>query len=537
MISIIFAIALQQGKESGPLLLPVGSAKWFQETVVLIESAVEEKNWLEATRLAKRLPTNDFVITWDTSGVPNSMKTYMETARDETVEEWTKMFTDLKVSFNSRGSLKIGFTESLPIAQGTSEHLSAVFMSSPGEEDPVIEAIFSLKRGATQIVADPSDMRNEFMYAIGLRLGVERMPKPGAFMFRTEGSFPAKNRIAPSDVTFVKKIISLSDRIRMSIAEKKDPGIRAPQISIDPKKMAPKPGTQGGDMTLSIQVTNRGAGTMQYQAVPDCGCFILGPYDNQLEPGETTLIPVRINTLEFVGKLRKTLFIYSNDPDDPVIQIPLETYVKPAYRFINQFKGSVVYMDSSGVVFETVMAIDPNIKFNLKKISALGISAVVDYEPWTGMVSDPDLAEPPTKMSGYLIKVLVAPGLVTGRGGVGIQVDTDHEWFKSIQHSVTIQTGIAAIPSSIYFGNLSDKPARGSVVITRPDRPYKVLKVESDTEFIKVEVEPYEGIGNYRIIAVFNGKARVGRFFAKITVYTDDPKEPLVTIPLEGNVK
>ncbi len=513
------------------------SARWFQETVALIESVAENGEWTEAARLANRLPTNKIEVQWDMSGVPNSLVPIFESSRESAVQDWIKVFPDLQIAFGNKGSLKIGFVDALPPNLESVDPAGAVYLSSPAQEDPVIEAVIALHRGTDSKSIEPVDLKNELMYAIGHRLGSERSPKPGYYMFRTEGPSIAPNMLAPRDASFVKKVIAVSDAVRKAVSQKKTPGIKPAEIFVEPRKLQPVPVSQGEEMFANVQITNRGKGVMEFRAVPDCGCFVIGPHKETIEPGETMLLPVKINTLEFVGKLRKTLYIYSNDPESPTLALPLETYVRPAYRFINQFQGSVFYAGSSGGMFETVLALDPATKLNIKKVEAVGISAVVEHEPWSGMFRDPDSDEPPVRMSGYRFKILVAPGIVAGRGDVGLQVSTDSQLFKLINHAVTVQTGIASVPASIYFGNLGEKPARASVVITRPGRPYKIKRVECDTEFITASVEPYQGNENYRIVAVYNGKARIGRFFGKVTVFTDDPTEPTVVIPLEGNVK
>ena len=78
--------------------------------------------------------------------------------------------------------------------------------------------------------------------------------------------------------------------------------------------------------------------------------------------------------------------------------------------------------------------------------------------------------------------------------------------------------------------------ARAHTILSRPDKPFKVLSVESDVTFIKASLEPFKGSTNYKIVAQYDGTAPRGRFLAKITVKTDDPKQPVIEIPVEGIV-
>jgi hypothetical protein len=359
-------------------------------------------------------------------------------------------------------------------------------------------------------------------------------------MFRTEETYNIDNVLSMGDSRLALKNIAISDQVRKDVAAKKNPGIAAPQIVVDPIKFAPAPVGQAEEMAISLQVSNQGKGTLDYRLVPDCGCFLIGAYRQQLAPGETTVVPIAINTLEFTGKLNKALFVYSNDPFFPIKRIPLETIVRPAYRFVNLSKESTLIVDKSGGKFETVLVLDDSQTFKIKRASVTGVSAAieVDDEMWEGVLDYPEIGEGPKKRKGYLIRTLVAPNLPPGRLSMQIELQTDDaKWFKTIYHNAYVQQGIVSVPLSIYFGQIPQQPARGSVVLTRPGRPYKVLKVESDTEFVTASVEPYRPDTEYKIVATFTGKAPLGRFFAKIKVYTDDPDQKIIEVPVEGTVK
>jgi hypothetical protein len=367
------------------------------------------------------------------------------------------------------------------------------------------------------------------------------MVRPGQLMYRSEDPYVAQNNYSMSDTRLVQKTVEISNRIRKDIAEKKNPAVAAPQIVIDPVAWNPRPVGQAEEMMISLQVTNQGKGTLDFRLIPDCGCFVFGRnFKEQLLPGETTTVPIMINTLEFTGKLKKAMFVYSNDPYFPIKRIPLETIVRPAYRFVDQMKEPNVIVDKNGGKFETILVLDESKSFKITGATVSGVPAAVevDDEPWQGVLDYPEIGEGPKLRKGYKISCLIAPGLPPGRLQLAIELQTDDkEFFKRIYHSVYVQQGIVAVPLSIYFGQIPQQPARASVVLTRPGRPYKVLRVECDTEFVTAVVEPYRPGTEYKIVATFNGKAPIGKLSAQIKVYTDDPEQPVVIVPVEGIVK
>lgn len=531
---------LLQTQTPGPIVLPPGSSRDFQSMVYSVQAAVDAGKWDEAKRLAERLPSLDVSLEWDEAGLTESQRMFFSQVRDTAIKVWQVGVPTLKFTLAPKGKVKIGFVESLPENADSVGPAGAVFLTSPADGDPVVEAVLALNRTALKRPTDPLDVRNEVQFAIGTYLGLARQVRPGQLMFRTEEPYASQNTYTMGDGRLALKNIEISDRIRKDVSERKNPGIAAPQIVVDPTEWRPRPVGQAEEMMVSLQVANQGKGTLDYRLVPDCGCFVIGRYKEQLQPGETTTVPIMINTLEFTGNLKKALFIYSNDPYFPIKRVSLETIVRPAYRFVDLMKESSVIVDKQGGKFETILVLDEGKDFKITGASVSGVTAGIEVEqkPWEGVLDFPEIGEGPKKRKGYKINCLIAPGLPPGRLQLSIELQTDDkEFFKRIYHSVYVQQGIVAVPLSIYFGQVPQQPARASVVLTRPGRPYNVLKVESDTEFVTATVEPYRPGTEYKIVATFTGKAPIGRFSAQIKVHTDDPDQPIVVVPVEGIVK
>ena len=537
---VALALLTLQNQEPGPIVLPPGSSQDFQSMVHAVQAAVDGGDWAEAKRLADRLPSNEVTIQWDETGLNAEQKVFFAQARDAAMLIWKDSIQELQVKLAPKGKIKVGFVETLPPNADSPGPAGAVFLYSPASEDPVVEGVWALLRGNERRPIDRMEVKNETHFAIGSFLGMARQVRIGHLLFRSEEPYIEDNKFTAGDARLARKNIEISDRIRRDVAAKKNPQVAAPQIVLNPDKFTPRPVGQAEEMMVSLQIANQGKGTLDYRLVPDCGCFVLGVHKQQLAPGETTVVPIIINTLDFTGKLNKALFVYSNDPDFPIKRIPLETIVRPAYRFIDQMKEPSLIVDDNGAVFETILLLDESKSFQITGVNVSGVSgrAEVDPKMWEGVIGFPETGEEPRLRKGYRIRVLIAPGLPPGRLGLQLEVKTDDKLhFASLYHSVNVQKGIVAVPLSIYFGQISNQPARASVVLTRPGRPYKVTKVESDTEFVKASVEPYRGETEYKIVATFTGKAPLGRFFGKIKVHTDDPKQPVIELAFEGTVK
>lgn len=536
MIAILAALVLQ-AKEPEPITLPVGSSEAFQSLCQDVQAAVDAKDWAEAKRLAGRLPDRNITMVWDDSKLSENQKEAFAKARDEGIAEWKRGIPDLSVTFAKKGELKISFVEELPPNLDTVGPAGAVFFNSPADGEPFIEAVWALVRGPDKKPVREIEIVNEMQYAIGAVLGLARNPQPKSIMFRTEDYTPARIKYTLADGRLVDRIIEASDRIRKAVNSELDPKLGAPKIFIDPLKFVHDPVPQFGLMAFTVQVTNQGNSPLEFRLVPDCGCFVVGGYNGNLAPGQTTVVDIVINTAEFTGMLRKVLFVYSNDPQFPIRQIPLEATVRPAYRFVDITEGPVLYVDSNGAKFETILVIDDERKFDIKGISVAGVSAMVSKEPWTGELDWPEIGEGKKKRSGYKLTALVSSTAPVGRVPMQLQIDTNDQLLTVITKSISVQKGIVSVPLSLYFGQIPKSPAKAVVIVSSPGRPFKITKVESDTQFVKASFEHYRNGDEYKLTAEFTGDAPFGRFRGTITVHTDDPNQPTVKVPFEGEVR
>ncbi|HXH59823.1 MAG TPA: hypothetical protein VNI20_00540 [Fimbriimonadaceae bacterium] len=536
MIAALALFVLAQTKDDAPVSLPPGSSEAFQSSVFAVQGKVDKGDWQEAARLAARLPRLKFTLDWDDSTVPERDRPFFAKARDKAISMWKAAMPELQIALAKQGDLKIDFVKDLPPNADSPGPAGAVYLFSPDPGDPVVEGVLALLRSENHRPTAPLDVTNETLFAIGSFLGLARQPRALSLMYRAEDPYVAQNVPTPADIRLVRHILDASDEVRKDVKAKRSPGAAAPQIFVSPNKMTPDQVSQGMPMPILLQITNQGKGPLDFRLVPDCGCFLIGEYKDTLAPRETTVVPIGINTIEFTGHLLKTLFVYSNDPVTPIVQVPLDTIVRPAYWFKDLNGDPALVLDEHGGIFQTVMVVDDDQKWTVKSVTASGIPAAVEFEPWTGDLPNPDIGEPSTHRRGYKIRALIAPNIVTGRANLDITIHTSDDKFPTIYHSVLAQRGIVAVPLSCYFGQIGKEKAEASVVLTRPGQPYKITKIESDTDFVSARIEPYRGETEYKLVVTYNGKAPIGRFFGKIIVHTDDPKQPTVEVPFEGTV-
>ena len=83
-------------------------------------------------------------------------------------------------------------------------------------------------------------------------------------------------------------------------------------------------------LQANIEIKNVGEGDLHIDRVkPSCGCTLLDPLEkNVLAPGESTTVHLSLDASRRTGSLRKSLLIYSDDPNFPTKTVSLVANVQ-----------------------------------------------------------------------------------------------------------------------------------------------------------------------------------------------------------------
>ena len=163
--------------------------------------------------------------------------------------------------------------------------------------------------------------------------------------------------------------------------------------------------------------------------------------------------------------------------------------------------------------------------------------ATVTFEPWSGVMTDPERGEGPEQREGYKFKIKFGKQAVYGRPTVGLVVSTDSPTLPTIRWPFLVQKGIVALPERLYLGEIPQAKLDATATISRPGKPFKIVKTTVDSPFFKVVCLPSKDGWEYKLRATFDGNATIGSLNAMITIDTDDPKQPVVRIPIEAIIK
>ncbi|CAN5616622.1 hypothetical protein BH11ARM2_BH11ARM2_25840 [soil metagenome] len=511
-----------------PLVFAPGSSPEFQEAVKGVSSALDRGDAARAGRLMALLPARSTTFSWDDSAVPKNKREEFAQARDAAMVEWRQAGSSPLFGPDPNPAIRFRFSPVLaPRPQDKNPLGVALFFYD--KATPRLEAFIGLKRGPGNVSVDADGVKAAVRYTLARYLGLaDRDSGP---LLRPDLAQPSMG-LSFLEMAAVDANFRLLDTLGKAVRENKPVQVGSPHIVIDPAVAEVGTVIQGDRKPFSIQISNTGDAPLSYTTRGDCGCVVGAP-PGVIPPGGVALIQPQIDSTEYVGKLVKKLIITTNDPERPTIEIPVKLQVTPIYRFLTP-QGDTVVVDQSNKA-TLYLSIPEDRPFNILKTDFSGFPAKVTYTPWEGELADPALNEPVRKRKGYRIDLEVQDDAVNGHTSGTLAVVTDNPKFRLIRTTVYAQRGIAAMPDDVYLGAIGDAPKQSFVTLSRPNRPFKVLGIDSDNPRIKATAEPQPN-GEVRITVTYDGKQTSGEMDARLSIRTDDPKQPKILVIVRGFV-
>lgn len=532
---MIVALLLALAQDQAPVV-PAMTSRQFLERATAVQRALESGEFEEARSLASRLPKRDIVITYDDSAVPAARRKVFRAAFDAAVAEWAEGLPEVKVQVGSAKDLLISFAQTLPPQPDGFLPAGAASLFSDDPHEPNVEVVIALTREDPPQPVEANDVRNEVAYAIGTFLGLAESPKGMSVMRRVDSLTSVPTKVTANERSVALSTLSVSDALRKAAADK------TRLVASFPKAVVRQPGfesgtvIQGAILEWQVEVSNQGNAPLRIAALPDCGCFTV-QYQTELMPGQSSLVKVYANTFDVPGPFDKRVVLQTNDPDRPEIVCRFVSKVKPIYRLLRAEGPGPVYVGREGGEAELFLVYQPERKFRLLAEGLAGVKGELTVSPWEGELADPAFGEPKSVRFGYKVKIRFDPGTVQGRKTATLTFKTDDPDYPTIFSNFTYQSGIAAVPESVYFGDLSRASRRAAFLVSRPGKPFKVTSVSSPSRYVVATALPYRDAGDYRVVVEILPDAPAGQFESEVVVKTDDPAQPEVRVPLTALVR
>ncbi|HEX7421390.1 MAG TPA: DUF1573 domain-containing protein [Thermoanaerobaculia bacterium] len=320
---------------------------------------------------------------------------------------------------------------------------------------------------------------------------------------------------------------------------------KAPRVSVvEPVKDF---GTipRGDKLDWSFLVKNTGDTDLQIIAArPSCGCTV-ADFDKVIKPGQTGKVTAHVDTSNFAGPIAKMVTIDTNDPSTPSTQLTIHAVVKPyveahpaGFVRFNMLQGE------TDVQTVTIYS-EENEPFEIVRVESPQPWIKVDYKK----IEDPAQILPAVGRPGQAqYRVNITAGGNDAKLGplaekVHVVTNSKHSPDYWLSVSGVIRPTFRVEPSGVNFGEVTaaDSAATRSVVLRsnnlKAPETFIVSKVESTVPGVTANVKPTQNKGEYEVTLQVAPTAKAGDVDGKVTIYTNDKVNPVVTVPIKGTIK
>lgn len=261
----------------------------------------------------------------------------------------------------------------------------------------------------------------------------------------------------------------------------------------------------------------------------DCVVPVDGP--QTIPPGGEGEIKALLLTANQKRGVAKNLYVFSNDPISPVVQLDVTGYVRPDQLVMSPQTVNFANSRRAEIVNREIYI--PSTPENTVEVAS--VSSDSPYIT-AALSSSTDKNRP-----GYLITATLKPGAPIGelKGNITILSDYPKQPKAELPFIATIRGDIDLDRDSFFLGLVKKgKEAKCAVTIsTAGNDPLKIGKIDSPLSFLSVEVAPRVDGKAYTLTAKLKPDAPVGNIKGDVIIHTDNPDQPVIKVPVYAYIE
>ena len=294
---------------------------------------------------------------------------------------------------------------------------------------------------------------------------------------------------------------------------------------------------QGEVIETNFTIQNEGSGTLQIKAVrPTCGCTV-ADYDKEIPAGGSGKIHATVDTKAFRGPITKSILVYTNDPETPTTRLVIKAEVVPYVEVLP--RPLVRFSATAGQPLDKKVTV---VGREGQEFEITGVESSVPYLTASFRKLEGEELLEGRGPSQYEVMIHLGPDAPVGPVSAEVTVKTTHPKAASVPVRVfgVVRAQVQVTPAQLQFGAVdpADSPGRNVMVINnRSERKLEVKEATIDDPAFAVEVRPLAEGRRYQVTVVVERDAKPGPHAATLTIVTDDPDHPRITVPVAANVR
>jgi hypothetical protein len=360
--------------------------------------------------------------------------------------------------------------------------------------------------------------------AVGTYLGLAESQKDTEIMGPVWNSEELPTAPTAEEVERVRTLLQVRRQLLDFATRRVAVYIPKPQIVVEPMEHDFGDIVQGDVVKFTFKVRNEGDAPLEITARPSCGC-VTPHYDRVIQPKQEGVIEAELRSTGFRGAQIKTIQVTTNDPDQPNLTLRLTANIKTAFEVRPSETLTVALKDNEPTVQEVEIVSNIDEPLEIEQLTTTAPYAKAEAQ----------------RLDDKRQKVVITinPDAPPGRTNFAVIARTKSQRTPQININVMCEKGIIVTPNSVFFGVITPQtqlPVERIVTLTRRDKGFQIRKISADDPAIEVNHESMEEGKQHRLIVRYKGGWPAGIVQHKLTIETDDPKQPTIQITLTANV-
>jgi len=278
-----------------------------------------------------------------------------------------------------------------------------------------------------------------------------------------------------------------------------------------------------------FQFTNKGEAVLVIEGVsPSCGCLTKVLPSTEFASGAAGVVEATFETSRQKGKQTLSIFVLSNDPNKPEIELKITGTVSLEDAVLEPESLHFGNVERGEAILRTVRL------FNLggKPISLNRVEAAKEY--FVTHVSEfEDLYH-----KGLAIDVVLRPDAPVGHFVVPITLHTNSTKRPRIDILIhgNVVGKISVEPAVLLLrASSGGRFAANKLKVTSKDgKEFDILDIAVDPPALSTKLECIKAKRQFDITVEVGQNTVPGNLAGRIEIYTDHPEEPMVVVPFHG---
>lgn len=300
-----------------------------------------------------------------------------------------------------------------------------------------------------------------------------------------------------------------------------------PKISFSEKEHHFGNVTQGVKATHLFAFKNEGTVPLKISRVQtSCGCTAAVAGKNELAPQESSDIEVTFNSAGRSGQFKKSVQVYSNDPQSPKYELMIDGTIETLFTL----EPPVINLGviKMGQPIEREVIIKTNIVGKSVRISQIDKGSQIE-----ATLKEPVIQQnAPGRVS---IKILPNVRLGPFNEKVVLKFEDPSLMALTIPVWGRVEGNIQVVPGRVNFvvrGDIHQMPPQKLQVKSQVEN-FEILKIESDTKIFDVQTVSIEAGKSYDVMVSLKETVQEKFFSSTIKIYTNDPTTQMIEVPVQ----